>query len=220
MGPVSARRKKDAAWSTYASVFLFIVFSIGFLWTGSLTGHLLPGESDHLMVSLFERLFGENPTLIEASSEYFSALGLYIGVMTLSFIFAFWSVGRREDQWQALASHFPRCSEFVRSGYGTDYLGRSIILGLKWLGWRIHLLVDQKISSEWVPLFFYSGVKHLSEYTLSFDQKVILGLNQVMRRVLDIPAKFLQTLQTGDLRWYLFLALGSGFAMLTRFLMR
>ena len=212
--------KKGISWSAYTSVILFILLSFGLIWTGSLTGQLLPGESDLVVKSLLDTIFESTPAFLEGSSEYFSALGLYVGVLIFSFIFAYWSIGRKEDQWQVFSSLFPKWSNFIRSGYGLDLLGQSMVTGLTWAGGKVQFVVDQKLSSEWLPRVFDLGIKRISRCVFELDGRLVFILNHLARGIVEIPAKFLQTLQTGDLRWYLFLSLGSGFALLTYFLMR
>lgn len=173
-----------------------------------------------MVKSLLDTIFESTPAFLEGSSEYFSALGLYVGVLIFSFIFAYWSIGRKEDQWQVFSSLFPKSSNFIRSAYGLDLLGQAMVKGLTWAGGKVQFVVDQKLSSEWLPRVFDLGIKRISRCVFELDGRLVFILNHLARGIVEIPAKFLQTLQTGDLRWYLFLSLGSGFALLTYFLMR
>jgi hypothetical protein len=69
-----------------------------------------------------------------------------------------------------------------------------------------------------MPNLLSFGVKNVSEVTRAIDLKLTESLDVSVKKLVDVPAKLLQLIQTGDLRWYLFFALSSGFALLAHFL--
>jgi hypothetical protein len=207
----------EASWLSLVSVFLCIILSFGIVWTGTATGEILLGDPDRLFRSLFNDFFASRVELAHPE-DYFTALGLYVGVILLAFLTAYWTSGRKEDQWEKLAAIFPRISQFLKRGYGVDLAALRMTYAIVVLGQFTEKWIDEKIWKEWLPVGLSNGTKSVSRVLAQIDEKVSSNLGSSFRRFVEVPAKLLQLIQTGDIRWYLLFALGSGFALLSHFL--
>jgi hypothetical protein len=219
-GMSGSREEVNIPWSVYAAVFFLFILSFALVWTGSATGGVLLENSDQWMKSILDSLFKNSGFHFEVGQEYWSLLSFYLGVLFLGFSLSYWAVGRKENQWKRLSRLIPRTSEFIQNGYGVDHVFSSIRRLMKGFGGRVESIVDQKLWSGWIPFLFSKSIQRVSSSGEKFDQWLVRSLNRVSRISIEAPAQFLQVLLTGDLRWYLFLALCSGFALLTHFLMR
>lgn len=209
----------DVSWVTVLSLFLYVVVSFGFFWTGSVTGVDLLGSADQFMESGFKIFFSAKANEMPHAEEFLSAAALlYSGALILAFVTAYWTAGRREDKWEVLARVFPRASKFLARGYGIDELSRRGILAISSMGSATEYLVDNKIWNQWIPYGLSVGVKGLTGRISTLDRKILSAIESVLRVSVHVPAKILQLIQTGDVRWYLFFGLGSGFALLSHFL--
>jgi nitrate reductase NapE component len=208
----------EAPWFTILSLFVWILLSLGFVWTGTVTGGVLSGDPDRLVHSFFALFFGTRSVELENASDLITASSLYWGALILAFATAYWTSGRSEDRWMTLADFMPKTSKFLAGGYGIDAMVERINIGITWFGNFAENLIDQKIWSDWVPKILFQGIRTVSGAVNELDFRISAQIGTGLRRSVEIPAKILQLIQTGDLRWYLFFALGSGFALLLHFL--
>jgi hypothetical protein len=217
-GKARSSHLSDISWMSFFSLFIWIFLSLGVVWTGAVTGGVLVGMPDQLITSLFNVFFpGKIDSLIK-SGDYFSASTLYWGVLILAFLTAYWTSGRKEDRWVLLSDIFPRLTGFLANGYGVDRAFRRLTEGIIWFGRSAENLIDENIWSVWIPQGFSRVIKDVSFVMSQVDKKISSSLDYIVRKIVEIPAKFFQKIQTGDLRWYLLFALGSGFALLSHFL--
>jgi len=207
----------EASWLSVLSVFLWIFFTVGLLWTGTVTGEILIGNPDRLFRSFFEDLFGRHSEFTQLE-DFITASGLYWGVTLVAFLTAFWTSGRKEDQWEKLAALIPRTSNFLKLGYRVDSVSHRVTCGVIFLGQIAEKWVDQKIWKQWVPMGVTVGISRISKILAQVDAGISSNLVSSLRKFVEVPAKLLQMIQTGDIRWYLLFALGSGFALLSHFL--
>lgn len=207
----------DASWLSITSLFVLVICSLGFVWTGTASGEVVPGAPDRLFGSLFDQLFGSKSEL-GGLADFGSISGFYWGTVFVAFMTAYWTSSRKEDRWKILGNAFPKLSRFLAQGYGIDFGIEKLGSGIFWIGRFTEKLVDEKIWEEWIPNGLSFGVTRISGVTSKIDGKFSLSLEVVLRKLIEIPAKILQLIQTGDLRWYLFFALSSGFALLVHFL--
>jgi hypothetical protein len=210
----------DVSWWVIISLFVWIVLSLGIVWTGTVTGGVLLGDPDRVMTSLFVKFFGERPVEFPNSEDFITASSLYWGAIIFAFTTAYWTSNRSEDRWSNLASLMPRTSKFLAGGYGIDTMLGRLNFALTWFGRSAESLIDYKIWDNWIPRSMNSSLRAVSNTMSGIDFKISSNLGGALRRCVEIPAKILQLIQTGDLRWYLFFSLGSGFALLLHFLRR
>ena len=216
---VRGQDHSDASWLAVFSLYFLILLSLGLVWTGTVSGMLILDHSDQILPSLFHFFFGAEALESSNSGDYISASGLYWGVVILGFMSAFWISGRkREDQWNNLFSVMPKTSRFLAQGYNIDQSGQKLGNGIIWMGKWAERLVDEVIWSEWIPRGLSRGVRSVARFTSDLDFQLSNSLMGALRMVVEVPAKVLQLIQMGDVRWYLFFALGSGFALLAHFL--
>lgn len=208
----------EASWFSVASLWIWGLLGLGMFWTGSVSGDIFLDLPDRVMDSFLGACFGSRASVLGSGVDSISVYGVYWGGVLASLIFAYWLSGRKEDQFQVFAAKFPKLSRFVGRGYGLDTIGTQSGLALTWIGKFTESWVDIKIWEQWVPKYFSLGVKSLARWISVVDQSVSSSLIRGLKVTVDVPSKVLQLIQTGDLRWYLFFALGSGFALLSHFL--
>jgi hypothetical protein len=208
----------DVPWLVILSAYVCILLSLGVVWTGTITGGLLLGDPDHLIHSLFSEFFGPKATELSNAADFITASSIYWGSLVVALATAYWTSGRMEDRWLTLAGVIPRTSQFIASGYGIDSMMNRLNQGLVWFGKSAESLIDIKIWADWMPKMLSTGVGTASKTISNLDEKISASLAAVLKKLVETPARFLQLIQTGDLRWYLFFSLVSGFALLLHFL--
>jgi hypothetical protein len=212
------RSSADISWTVILSLFFWLFLSLGIVWTGTVTGGALPGDSDQVWTSLFSYFFGTQAAGLTNADDFVTSSSLYWGVLIFAFATAYWTSARSDDRWVRLADVIPRTSRFIAGGYGIDTALSKLNYGIVWVGKFAENLVDEKIWSQWVPNSLAGGIKTVSVWTNRMDTKISVILGVGLRRLVDVPARALQFIQTGDLRWYLFFAVASGFALLLHFM--
>jgi hypothetical protein len=214
----SYRQACRASWVSVLSSFLFIFLALGGVWTGTVTGDVIQGSPDRFMASLFDRFFGNRSFELTSSNGFVSAYSLYWGGLLFTFVASYWASGRKEDRWSSLATFLPKTSAFISTGYGVDFATQRVMDAVEWFGKSAENLVDHRFWAVGLPRILFLSVKFTSETVSRVDLSISSGLINGLKKIVEIPAKILQLIQTGDLRWYLFFALGSGFALLAHYL--
>ena len=209
-----------ASVKTILSSFVWLLLSFGVVWTGTASGGILPGLPDRITTSIFSLFSMGSTDLFEHGHDFFSASGLYWGALIAAIAAAYWSSGRKEDRWVRLTKVFPKLSSFLAHGYGVDHVVSRGSDGLIWFGNLAVHSIDRKIWSNWIPLGIGTGLRTVSNAFHRVDSLFSVGIGKTIKRMVEIPGKTLQLIQTGDLRWYLFLALSSGFALLAHYFKR
>lgn len=215
---IKLQKKSDLSWASIFVFYFWIIFALGVMWTGTFSGGVLIGIPDQVFPSPFQFLFGTQANAFIRSEDFVSASSFYWSAMVLAFLTAYWTVGRKDDQWKRLTLWTPRLSHFLAHGYGIDHAMTRLLRGISWVGKSTETLVDEKIWMNWIPHGISVGIKSTSHLLSELDEKISSILAETLRKAVEVPAKFLQLIQTGDVRWYLFFALGSGFALLAHFL--
>jgi hypothetical protein len=210
--------QSNASWLTILSLLICIAMSLGMVWTGSISGNLFLGLSDQLWASVFDSLFGPKSIEFLHPEEFWSASSLYWSVLILAFFCGFWLSGRKNDQWLIFSKYIPKTSGFLASGYRVDKLSEQGIHGISNFGKHVELVVDYKIWNQGIPKVLFIVTRWVSRLFNSVDQKISRRLESSLRIIVEVPAKLLQLVQTGDIQWYLFFALSSGFALLSHYL--
>ena len=200
------------------SLFLVVLFSLGFTWTGTLSGGIFPDRSDAFLPSLFALFFGKHSMEFAPSVDYIYASSVYWGALFLGVMTAYWTSGRRDDQWQKIKIAVPKTTRFIAGGYQVDRVMTQVGQGLSWLGNQMTTYLDHRLWRILVPTHLSRVGSQFSTMVTTVDSYIVAGLNELMRKGIEVPAKILQLIQSGDLRWYLVFALGSGFALLSHFL--
>lgn len=199
-------------WSAVLAPFVPILLSFGVVWTGSITGHALPGDLDQVFPSLFSTVFGssldtavDGPTFAVVSSLFWAAILL----------------GAAAGYWISLrlrSGPTHRVGQTIATGYGVDLGARKVLTGVTWFADRTQWLVDEKIWRQWIPLAIGSGVHGVAGLVSRADLAVTGFSRRALSRWIEAPAKLVQLIQSGDVQWYLVFAIGSGLAILAHFL--
>ena len=92
------------------------------------------------------------------------------------------------------------------------------LAGINWSGRSIQWLVETQVWGLWIPAGFRWLIREVGGGVMEADRVISRGLDSVLRRAVEVPAKTLQLVQSGDVQWYLFFGIGSGVAILIHFL--
>ncbi len=206
--------KVAPSWTAIMVPFLALILSLGVIWTGTLTGGKFLNNSDRVFRSAFDAFFGNQEIESQFSQNFIAVLS----VLIFALITTYWLSGRKEDKWEKVARDSPRISDFTVSGYGIKLLFNKTVSGLANFGKGVESVVDQGFWSKWLPNGLFTGITALSSTVSIVNQRSIRGINHALRTLVEVPAKLLQVVQTGDLRWYLIFALSAGFGLLIHFL--
>jgi hypothetical protein len=204
------------------SVGILLAFSVGLLWTGTLTGGVIPHDPDRLFPSWLSTLFGlttsEPPD--QAAIENGTALGqsLLWSTLVLAAALSFWLFGRGQDLAVNFLASRAGVRKFFQTGYSIDRVGELFVFGLKKLGSVTEKWVSEKISTDWIPLGFVKVLTVPARRINEADQKLYKLEETTVRQWSELPAKVLQLVQSGDVQWYLFFAIGCAVAILIHFL--
>jgi hypothetical protein len=112
----------------------------------------------------------------------------------------------------------PRFSAFVTSGYGVDVALSRLRAGLAWIGGASARIFDQGMWESKVPELLGRGLRRGAAAFAAADLSLSRGIGTLIRGSVDLPSRALQLIQSGDVQWYLFFAVGSGVAILAHFL--
>ncbi len=212
----SFNRYSEISWIFIFTLFLWVFLALSLWWTGSMTGGVIPGVSDRFFSSLFEKFFQNQSN--DNVSDFLTVSGLYWGTMLIAILTAYWMSGRKEDQWIGIIKVFPRLTHFFETGYYVNAMGQRIQQGISWVGSFLEKIIDDRIWMEWIPGGFDSSLKRLGMHMNRLGEGMSFVLESFLRKLIEIPAKILQWIQTGDLRWYLCFSFGFSFLLFIYFL--
>lgn len=213
----SSREPRGGHGASVAIPFVGLLLSLGILWTGTLTGGALPGDADTFTSSLLNLALGKGMVHSD-DTAFLTASWIHWGTWLAAVTIAYLTQARGEDRWQRLFVSFPRIATFISGGYGVDAVMARVMDGLSAIGSALYRAIDEKTWGIWIPDGL-SWLMHRSSFLLNQSNTGLTRLvNRGIHRATDVPAKVLQLVQSGDIQWYLFFAIGSGIAMLIHFL--
>ncbi|HCM40691.1 MAG: hypothetical protein A2070_06095 [Bdellovibrionales bacterium GWC1_52_8] len=205
----------DTNWYVILAPFLFVFLGLGVFWSGSITGGVIPGDSDRVMAGLFSAMAGNGTQSFGPDA---TQVLVYGALWFFGFILAFWMGGREIDVWANLRLAFPRFSKFLLSGYRLEWLGFHLLSGTQWLGrsteQALHYVAIDGPFFKRAAALFRAGAK----FFVSLDERGGEYVQVTLRKAVDLPARGLQYLQNGDVQWYLLMALLSTLAIVGYFL--
>ncbi len=208
-----------ASWASVLTPLLLVIASMGWVWTGTLTGGIIPGDPDRVMVSLFDLVFNAGAKGMNGA-EVVTASWMLWGSFVVAFATAYWTCRGPLSGWEKAARRFPRFSRFVSGGYGIDEGTAHLFWAIRWLGSQINEWVDQRTWKGYLPSSLNWIIRKLGSGAAWLDVQMLKRLDQGVRGATEGPAKGLQQIQNGNVQWYLFFAIGSGIAILLHFLTR
>jgi len=206
-----------SVYSNYFSVlipFVFLLFSLGVFWSGSLTGGTLPGDPDKVARSIFDIFFINDNSLTEVGLV---AVWLHWGALVIAFVAAYWLAGK-QDRFLRLHTAFPSAASFLAQGYRVDALIRPPLALAIWIGRSTEGLIDRKIWNFWLPKSLNWMARVTGGAMAESDASISKFLAKTLSRGIEVPVKILQLIQSGNVQWYLFFAVASGIAILVHFL--
>jgi hypothetical protein len=200
--------------------YVLILLALGAVWTGTLSGGIVAGNPDRIFSSPLALFFGASGDAWGDDASIAPASGLYWVLLAVAAFAAFWTAGRRPDFWPGVSRSVPRLSSFVLSGYGADFVFARIRAGLAWSGALSVRFFDRNVWESWVPGLLGGGARRGAALVARADLSLSRGIGGMLRRWVDTPSRALQLIQSGDVQWYLFFAVGSGIAILAHFMMK
>jgi hypothetical protein len=212
---VRAIKPSCLAWYEIIAPFICVLFALGVLWTGTLTGGVVPGSSDAVTGSLMNHFFGAAD---EAAEFFVTASGLHWGALVVAIVVAYMTTARQQDAWSRLCGSFPRFARFVTTGYGVDFVFSRFLTGLNWFGSVLYRFIDVNAWDRWMPAVVRWISRRVIFPVARVSEIIVFVLDVGVRKLVELPAKVLQLVQSGDVQWYLFFAVDSGIAILIHFL--
>ena len=212
------KNTKPIQWVSFVVPSMGIFLGLSVLWTGTISGEIFLHLPDRIMPSIFGIIFEKYEMIFPDFESTLTAAGLYWGVLTLAIIAAYWFSGRKEDRWALFATNHPRFGGFVENGYGVEKLGHQGILALISFGRGLQTLIDDRIWMTWVPRGLFLLIQSIGKLLNQVDEAFSRGLGQMLALSVDYPGRFLQLIQTGDLRWYIIFVFGSSFLVILHYL--
>ncbi len=206
-GVVRAGSDQDARspWAPALSAMFVSLLATGLLWSGSLSGGLIRGEGDQVFAPL-ARLVFSLPDGTDVAS-----VNLIFGLtFLLSPALAIWLPFDR------MRNRFPG-GPFMAQGYQFDSLGVRIEHALAALGRIATGISEDRIWKAYLPNGLLVVLKFLAEMVQKASEGIYRGLTLAVDRGVAGPTRFLQLVQSGDVQWYLFFAMGSGFLLFLYF---
>jgi hypothetical protein len=178
---------------------------------------VIPGHPDLLLQSLLESQFVASVDSIDMQS-WMIASWIHIAVLVISAALVVFLMRGGRDFGAAIKKRFPGFTQAVTSDFGLGRLCRPLVLGIVRVGELSQRWIDEGVWNRWVPWLMRKGLGSIGVAAFRSDTYMIRGLNEGVRRGVEIPSRVLQLVQSGDLQWYLFFAVGSVVAILLHFL--
>lgn len=202
-------------WAAVLYPLTLTVAALGIVWSGAITGGALADGADQVTSSFMKGLFpngrvSDEAAFTAASWSYWISVLLAAG--TGIWASTRWKSGKVQE-----SSKRPSAVMIIASGYGVDVLGEKALYLLKRIAIGLQSWVDRRLWSEAFPKNVSKAIAWLAGLIARGDERLSVVLRQGLSRGIEIPAKGLQLLQTGDVQWYIFFAVGSGVAMLIHF---
>jgi hypothetical protein len=207
------RKGESGHWSALIVPGLVAISGLGVFWVGTLTAGGIPGAPDQVLVSLVDRFFGASETVSGVTP-----LSVLWGVLILSLAIGYWSTGRGEDRWLLIGNALPRFAHYIESGYQTERVFDAFFRGTYAVADALHRWVDIQFWMRGLPRWVDVILNFTSDRFNRVEGSLSRGLHLGIHRSVHVPAKMLQLIQSGDVQWYLFFALGTGVVILLHFL--
>jgi hypothetical protein len=215
---VESPEKKTAIIPAY----VLVILALGVLWTGALSGGVVPHDPDHVMPSWLNlsmtQAFGSSPADWADDAGANLGVGLYGAIAALAAILSFWLCGRQDDLWLGLFGKSEKVSAFFRSGYRLDRTGAKFVRVLNLSGGWIESFVGERLGARWIPQALAASVRVPAVWLDRVNVRVHEQSGTALQRAIEVPGKLLQLIQNGNVQWYLFFALSCTFAILIHFL--
>lgn len=205
-------------WSSLISPFALVAAAMGWIWTGAISGEVIPGGADRVIPSLFDLFFGASKMPNGEDSAFMASLGFYAGSVVLGVAAAYWISGKLRVPAEDDHRFGARVFRFVAGGYAVEAGTTKFASGVVWLGNSSQRLMDEMLWRQTMPQALSVTVVRVGAVMSSIDDIIAAKTREFLGKATDLPVRLLQLIQNGDVQWYLFFAIGSGFAILVYFL--
>ena len=207
----------EVPWISVLSPFVLVFLALGFFWTGTASGHVIPGNPDEIFPSVLNLFFGAQAGKITNESAAISSSVVYWSTWIFGFGIGLWLAKARNEPMLAAYRALPKFSKFVATGYGIEDRVSQLYRWTRILGSSLEWLIDKKLWNEWVPNALAQGITWGSTGWLVFEARVSDRGRVILARFINVPAKMLQLIQSGDVQWYIFFAMSSLLVMMVHF---
>jgi len=208
----SAGRPQESPPSRVFILAVSTLALLGLIWTGRFSGL----GSDLLQ----DRLFSGLLTAIMGGTKRADAgvQALLSGVAMLGDALAFWRGGVSRWWLDSLRARAPRVSRFVASGYALDGAFAWFMSKLKAAGFSIQKQVDEKVLGAIIPEALGSIISLIGARAGRWDVSLTNSISRLSRFGIAWFSAGVQSVQTGNLQWYVAVGLGSVVVLLIHFL--
>ncbi len=204
-------------WTTLLFPYVLSIGTIGVIWQGFPVVALLEDANARLFQSIIEGPLGFKISGLD-NDQGFSITAILQGVLVSSFLFASWLSAPTVDRLTGLWDRFPVTTRFIGEGYGLDKLAERLLTSVLRLGVTLSKVFDLKIWESWIPRLGEAAIANVSGPAGRADQRLRAWIDRSSARTVAFPGKLVQLLQSGDVQWYLFFAIGSALALLLHFM--
>ena len=209
----SAQKSWDAPPSRIFILAVCTLALLGLVWTGRLSGL----SSDMLQDSLFSGLL---TAIIGVSKRADAGVQAVLsGLAIPGFALAFWGGGVFRRWLDSFRARAPRFSRFVASGYAMDHAFSWFMTRLKVAGFSIQKQLDEKLLGSVVPEALGSIISLIGIRAGRWDVSLTNGISRFSRFGIAWFSAGVQSVQTGNLQWYVAVGLGSVVVLLIHFLL-
>lgn len=211
-----SKHNPQTTWYSVLSALFCIVLSLGVIWNGAITAAPLSSDGgEQILPSLLDFFFRE--TRDKPSEEaVIGAFWVFNANVVLGVATAYW-VARKREPLRSKTPAMQRITAFLSSSYGIDALLGRVIYEIGRIGAWTQELLDQRIWGKWIPQWMNQGIRYTASSATRIDRRFSWGLEKSVQHAVEVPAKMLQLIQSGDLQWYLFIAISAGLAVLVHF---
>jgi hypothetical protein len=203
--------RKRSAWCSA----LIIASGLGVLWMGTITGYESTVFSDHLVGSILIGAIREKGS----TSSGLPMIGAHLLILCLAGVISWWGYHSGKSWSQLGGKNTQRFLVFVAAGYETDRLFEALLAGIRYVGTWVRHLVDDRMSSFFLPRALYQSVTALGRVGFHLDTTLSQLWIKVFATLSEGMTSGLRLAHTGNLQWYITFAIGSGITLLIHFLL-
>jgi hypothetical protein len=210
---------RGGAWLGGALLVLFLLPSAAWLFLGTLSGGMIPGNPDKLGFSWLWQISGSEPPEVEIG-----VLTTAIAVRWVSWfaaaIFSIWVFRGGSTFWEKVRARFPRFSKFLGGGYVMPSISGRGAAGVISLGEFLDRFARHFLWEIIFTLSLGRAVRSVARAARWFDARLLQGIDGLARLAAGASTSAVRASQHGDVQGYVALALGIGLAYLLYQLIR
>ncbi|MBL7715883.1 MAG: hypothetical protein JNL01_10505 [Bdellovibrionales bacterium] len=198
-------------WMTALGPFYLFILGMAWIWTGAMTGEIVPGLMDQVSVSLLDQLFGQKSIQLDANSA--EGMGVYWGVFVLSFAISYWMTRGNPDRFEKWVQSSPRFAGFISEQIGMDRLGNGLMNLLVRFGSAVENLIDGFLWKKSIPGATKWVLRILGQGFGRADSELRKRIEWSTARGFAGAAWAVQRIQGGKLQQYWYLSLFAGITL-------